>query len=126
VAFALTSACAAVPHTTSGYVTRVPDGVYLTVYPTFVQPGTPIVVQTRSRGVTNHQQCVVVLGPDGLEHQRSCGADEARRVTVHPTAYGRYAVAVTYENDDEIKYEQGSAKWFCVLGGDDPNACDAP
>lgn len=111
----------------SGYTTRPPDGTFLSVYPTFVQPGTAVVVQTRSRGIAApYEQCVVVLGPDGLEHRRSCGADVARRVIVTPTAYGRYAVAVTYEDGEQIRYEQGSAQWFCVVGSDDINACEAP
>lgn len=108
----------------SGYVTRPPDDVYLAVYPTFVQPGTAIVIQTRSRDVpAPFEQCVVVLGPDGLEHMRSCTADTGRRLTFVPTSYGRYAVAVTYEDGEVIRYVNGSAKWFCVVGGDDPDAC---
>lgn len=100
----------------SGYLYVPPPArAWIRVYPKMLQPGTPVIVQTRL--LTPAEQCLVDLGPDGMEHARSCAEAASRLWHTTPTLPGLHTITVLV--DDHVVLHDT----ICVLGSEDPEAC---
>lgn len=113
--------CTSVP--VSQAAVRMPDTVRVRVFPSFVQPGSEVIVQTRPLAGAVCT-CLRIIDGDGMAWAESCGADGPRRVPFRPSHPGKHIAYLAYQRPDGTWTTSAKDKAeFCVLGGDTGDIC---
>lgn len=90
----------------------------LFVYPPLAMVGRELSASVLIPTAPAGELCLTVIGPDDLEHRRSCAPYRLVGYTFRPTAAGRYRIVAA---DARAVI---SAAEVCVMGPDDPCASE--